>query len=134
MNTPFDKDSISEEKYRSMLLYEEQLRKSNFIQTMFQIKNTDDTIILLVQKTTLIHFGYRAEDEDVRNYQDCIQRFDRSNFPVYWIKYNISGEPSFNVGDPCPESILLTAQEEQKIFPNDFLDHKPLCVIASSDS
>jgi hypothetical protein len=133
----YNKDTISEEKYRLMLNYEEQLRKSDFIQRMYQSKDTDETIIKLVQQTVLTKFGFRNNDADVEQYLDTLDRFDRSTFPQYWIKNNIHAYPDFTTGQFFPKCKVYDQLCQPLNFPDDFKYHlggKPLVVIASSDS
>jgi hypothetical protein len=132
--TKYDKDCISEDKYREMLDYEEKLRKSDFIQTMYQTKNADNTILKLVQQTTLINFGFSYTDEDLENYRSTLRRFDRSTFNNYWIKNNIMGFPDFKIGQIFPNCKVVDKLNQTLKFPEDFLNEKPLVVIASSDS
>lgn len=117
-----------------MLEYEEKVRKSDFIQDMFQSKDCDDTINELVQQSVLAKFGYRYTRKDMENYQQAIKRFDRSKFPMFWIKYNIIDFPVFKTNEPFPKCKVFDVDKNELIFPDYFLSHKPLCVVASSDS
>ena len=128
--------TITLSDYKKMLKYEEQLRKSDLFQGMYMSPDhtEDDSINELAQYLTLEHFGYEPNEENLDKYQLTANRFDKKELDVYWIKYNIYKRPDFKFGDMCPVVNVYDEYEKKYTFPNDFLNDKPLCVLASSSS
>lgn len=146
---PFTQDNVhNRELVINMLKYEEELTKSDYGQSLYRNPMNKPLQTLTVEKIlnrlTLIHFGFDSSDESVANYRTIFRTYYKSPTDydkevldsVHYMRNNkvvYYQQPPLSLGDKIPNCILyhLDGTSETSLYDTILKKESEFTIIAA---
>lgn len=131
-------DNINEELAIEMLTFECDLRKSDEIQDLYDIrfgkKREGESIESLVQRRTLKQFGYDETKSNLTEYRKIGTKFwdnERVRNSAFFLKNNIMEDVPTELREQVID-VKLTSLNGKEVNLFDFCGEKPLVILSGS--
>lgn len=129
-------ENIHQQQALDMFLEECSLRKSDFIQKMYDeyYLHNNGYVEEVVQLTILDKFGFEPSNENLDIYRQLIWKYRQIpevRDQIFFMKYNIMREGDLKIGDLAPDVPLLDIKGDYYNNLHSFMD-KPLVILSGS--